>query len=91
MSNKYNKLGHWAMGFASQFVNGRYWWLHRREIKQLPPENDRYPVRWIPIGDEYWSKARVMDTLNDSTQYDEGGTLGWFVVVALSVKLGMWL
>jgi hypothetical protein len=39
---------------------------------------------WI----EYWSSHRVRDTLKDSREYDEGGTVGWFVVVGLSFLAG---
>ena len=61
--------------------------LARREHRQLPPENDANPVEWID-GREYWSKARVMDTLTDSKEYDEGGAVGWFVLVAAAFAAG---
>jgi len=42
-------------------------------------------VRW------YWSSFRVMDTLDDLRQYDQGGTLGWFGTVGLGVLIGWWI
>ena len=107
----YEPFLHRAMGFGAMLTNTRLL-LTRREMKQLPPENDRYPalaVRFddnrIPIGVQlrsnmgelkggwsvYWGAPRVMDTLNDSKQYDEGGTVGWFVLVGASMTLGAML
>ena len=119
MSDRWEPLEPWAhraMGFGAMLLNLRLL-LTRREFKQLPPENDRYPVlyvekdidddkdepgewrvlptwtgyeQWVfgrpPI--EYWATPRVMDTLNDSREYDQGGTCGWFVLVAACVGLG---
>ena len=99
----YEPFLHRCMGFLAMLTNTRLL-LTRREMKQLPPENDRYPVifivkyprkSWVVHtdlgGDEYWSKARVMDTLNDSKQYDQGGSIGWFVLVGASMLLGAML
>ena len=103
---------HRLMGFLAALTNTRWLWLERRERKQLPPENDRYPVFAIwpdgtctPLDEEptnikkardagsdiYWSEARVMDTLDDLRQYDQGGTLGWFGTVGLGVLIGWWI
>ena len=51
-----------------------------------------YDYRRHSIGSfEYWSKIRVMDTLDDSKQYDEGGAIAWFVLVGASVAAGWFL
>ena len=107
----YEPFLHRAMGFLAMLTNTRLL-LTRREMKQLPPENDDYPVMLIegrvatPIENYkenlgvcrkikgarlYWSEVRVMDTLNDSREYDEGGTVGWFVLVCASMLLGAML
>jgi len=39
-------------------------------------------------GKEYWSKERVMDTMNDIREYDIGSTLAWFVVFFMGVFIG---
>jgi hypothetical protein len=99
---------HMAMGFAASLVNARLL-LARREFRQLPPENDEFPVVYIDpahlhhdggyteaywprqatTDNEYWSRARVLDTLNDLKQYDIGGTVGWFFLVAAAFAAGM--
>jgi hypothetical protein len=84
---------HRIMGFGAMLTNTRLL-LTRREDKQLPPENDRYPVKLIykdilaGEADEYWSKIRTMDTFGDSKQYDQGGAVAWPVLVGLSVAAG---
>lgn len=107
---------HRAMGFGAELFNLGLL-LDRRERKQLPPENDAYPVKYIVLtGDgavlaacftrenaeavqdritsqptrlvEYWAKPRVMDTLDDTRDYAIGATIGWFVVVGVSLWLG---
>jgi hypothetical protein len=42
-------------------------------------------------GKEYWGKERVMDTLNDSREYDIGGTIAWFVVLGGGIAIGKFL
>jgi len=86
---------HRLMGFGAMLTNTRLL-LERRERKQLPPANDRYPVRFVKPhgsyrGDEYWSRARVLDTLDDSRDYDRGGAVGWFILVGASVAAGWFL
>ena len=86
---------HRLMGAVAMLFNLRLL-LERRERKQLPPANDRYPVRFLKPpgsknGDEYWSRARVLDTLDDSRDYDRGGAVGWFVLVGASVAAGWFL
>lgn len=86
--NRIESWAHRAMGFFAILVNLRLL-LTYRELRQLPPENDANPVIRV-AGREYWSKARVMDTLNDSREYDEGGTAGWFFLVLISFAAGYW-
>ena len=87
---------HRLMGAVAMLSNTRLL-LERRERKQLPPENDRYPVKRIykdilaGEADEYWSKVRVMDTLDDSRDYDRGGTIAWPILVGASVAAGWFL
>ena len=86
---------HRLMGFGAMLTNTRLL-LERRERKQLPPANDRYPVRFVKPhgsyrGDEYWSRARVLDTLDDSRDYDRGGTIAWPILVGASVAAGWFL
>ena len=107
---------HRAMGFGAELVNLGLL-LDRRERKQLPPENDAYPVKYLVLDQhgnvlaatmtretaeavqdritrqptrlvEYWAKPRVMDTLDDTRDYAIGATIGWFVVVGVSLWLG---
>ncbi len=47
-TNKYNKIGHWALGFGLQFVNGLLY-SNFREDRQLPPENDAKPQLWVNL------------------------------------------
>ena len=86
---------HRLMGAVAMLSNTRLL-LERRERKQLPPANDRYPVRFVKPhgsyrGDEYWSRARVLDTLDDSRDYDRGGTIAWPILVGASVAAGWFL
>ena len=93
----YEPTLHRCMGFGAMLTNTRLL-LTRREMKQLPPENDDYPMQIIdlPFADEviktwpveYWAEPRVMDTLNDSKQYDEGGSFGWIALVSGTITLG---
>ena len=87
---------HRLMGVLAAITNTRWLWLERRERRQLPPENDEYPVQKIAFHDRgiwvaYWAKPRVMDTLDDLRQYDQGGTLGWFFTVGIGVLIGWWI
>jgi len=84
--SKIESWAHRAMGFLAILLNLRLL-LTYRELRQLPPENDENPVVRVG-GREYWSRARVMDTLLDSREYDEGGTAGWFVLAAIAFTLG---
>ena len=82
---------HRLMGFGAMLTNTRLL-LERRERKQLPPENERFPVLSVSkYKDEYWSKSRVMDTLDDSRDYDRGGTIAWPILVGASVAAGWFL
>ena len=47
MSNKLNKPGHYALGFAAAHVPGLAWFIGQREINQLPPENDDNLVIYV--------------------------------------------
>lgn len=109
---RWESAGHIALGFLCELLPLRLL-LDRREDKQLPPENDRYPVLYLgdtePVDcrderrmwiggtmesdgdDEYWSKARVMDTLRDMREYSIGGTIGWFLVFGAGIALGKWV
>ena len=91
----YEPTIHRFMGAIAMLTNTRWLWLHRREMRQLPPENDRYPVVNVDWDaehhgndTEYWSKSRVMDTLNDLGHEDQGGTIMWFGVVGLAMWAG---
>ena len=93
----YEPTLHRLMGFGAMLFNLRLL-LERRERKQLPPANDRYPVRFLnaaglqsKAGSEYWSRARVLDTLDDSRDYDRGGTIAWPILVGASVAAGWFL
>lgn len=59
-----------------------------REWRQLPPENDLYPVVLMPIegqraGVEYWAKPRVMDLMRDLAGYAIGDVVRTAILVAL--------
>lgn len=96
----WESAAHIAMGFGAELTNLRLL-LNRRERRQLPPENDRYPVQFIDLARpdenpktervEYWARVRVLDTLDDSWEYRVGETFGWFVLVAGAFALGAWL
>jgi hypothetical protein len=109
MSSSTNRLSmlesvaHVLMGYFAGLV-GLHLLLTWREYRQLPPENDRFPVRWINLPamngmrpareyrvdsahKEYWPKARVMDTLNDSREYVIGYTLATLTHLAVIVWL----
>ena len=69
-------------------------------IEMLPPSS--HGIRWrgtpvdescaeIPGCDTYWSRARVLDTLDDSRDYDRGGTIAWPILVGASVAAGWFL
>ena len=83
---KVESVLHVLMGFFCGLV-GLHLLLTWREFKQLPPENDRYPVIETSGGDEYWAKARVMDTLQDSMEYVVGYTTATFTHLAIIVWL----
>jgi hypothetical protein len=98
-------LGHKWMGAIAMLTNTRYQWLTKREMGQLPPENDRYPVLYVHTyadgarsvrklrshgaDDEYWAAIRVMDTLTDLADMDLGGQRAWPVLVALCFSAGL--
>ena len=111
MGNRFNRLGHIGLGIAGALLNLHLVWT-KREIDQLPPENDDNPVMYLSFaweydwadgqsianrdpkegGDhEYWSKARVMDTLDDSWDYAVGETIGWVMLVAGLLAIGKWV
>ncbi len=97
-------IAHIAMGLGAALV-GLGLLLHRREWRQLPPENDANPVLWIKLrgaqhswsvshnpfggGDQYWSKARVMDTLRDLREYQIGATIAWPCVLGAGIAIGL--
>lgn len=88
----YEPTLHRLMGFGAGILNLGLL-LDRRERRQLPPENDRNPVVFIAresrrLGGEYWSKIRVMDTLDDMRDYARGQTVAWFVVLGMGVVIG---
>jgi len=77
---------HVLMGFILGLL-GLHILLTIREYRQLPPENDKYPVVFLQI-DEYWSKSRVMDTLNDSREYVIGYMLAyWTIAILVLIKI----
>ena len=95
-------VAHVAMGFGAGLV-GCGLLLDQRERDQLPPENDANPVLWIRIttlgaiggsrrqsaGDrEYWSRVRVMDTLNDMREYAIGATVAYPFILAAGFLVG---
>lgn len=104
-SKRLESAAHIAMGFGAELLNLGLL-LERRERRQLPPENDEYPVVWVDPGShatrayrgsitppakhmhEYWSKARIMDTLDDSREYLIGQTVAWFAVVGAAFAAG---
>ena len=66
---------HRLLGFAAGFIPGGMWLLHRREINQLPPENDRYPVMLIeqigPASHEIrWRATPVFPCVEDVIDCD---------------------
>jgi hypothetical protein len=77
------------------FVCGPFWlllWL--REWKQLPPENDMYPVIYVlddgdpeatPDSYEYWAAERVRDTLTDLRDYAIGSAAWGLCALAMVV------
>jgi len=89
-------VAHVLMGYFCGLF-GLHLLLTYRERNQLPPENNRYPVVWVSNSgpgpryeynefensDEYWSEARVMDTLNDSREYVIGYTLATLTHIGL--------
>lgn len=91
---------HVLMGYLAGLF-GLHLILTWREYLQLPPENDRFPAIWTKQStgfraiwmylhegtDEYWSKSRVMDTLNDSREYVIGYTLATVTHLAVIVWL----
>jgi hypothetical protein len=83
-------VAHVLMGYFAGLV-GLHLLLTWREYRQLPPENDDYPVRWfsmgIPPSIEYWSKIRVLDTLRDGREYVIGYTLATLTHLAVIVWL----
>ena len=72
-------------------ANDRYPVLFIEEDGDVRCFASPYPPMEHDDFDEYWSKIRVMDTLDDSKQYDEGGTIAWFVLVGASVAAGWFL
>lgn len=97
----YEPTLHRLMGLGAGILNLGLL-LDRRERRQLPPENDRYPVIWVSNSgpgpryereefensDAYWAKARVMDTLDDIRDFARGQTAAWFVVLGIGILLG---
>ena len=97
----YEPTLHRLMGFGAGILNLGLL-LDRRERKQLPPENDRYPLVWVSNSgpgprygyeefedsDAYWPKVRVMDTLDDIRDFARGQTAAWFVVLGIGILLG---
>jgi len=45
-SNKYNKIGHYALGFFSAFAPV-FKYLIVREVNQFPPENNAHPELFV--------------------------------------------
>ena len=104
---RYEPTLHRLLGLVASAIPGGVllvYWI--RELKRLPPENDRYPVAWLDpethsmrcytgsitlptrYMDEYWSKARVMDLLNDTKEYLQGAAFGWLIPLGLGVLIG---
>jgi len=89
-SNYFESFLHVLMGFIFGLL-GLHILLTIREFKQLPPENDKYPVVFIDPHDgpgitlpntiEYWAKPRVMDTLYDTQEYVIGYTIAHIIIV----------
>lgn len=91
--NRFNTLGHVLMGLANGFLPLNLLWT-RREINQLPPENDANPVKWHQINGrwkQYWSEERVRDTLDDLHEVAFGQTVGWFMTLGMGLAVGRWL
>lgn len=56
---KLESFAHVMMGFGAGLVNLRLL-LNMRELNQLPPENDKNPVLWIPyIGEKNWDWCKA--------------------------------
>ena len=78
------QFAHFWMGFGARLTFLDYL-LWRREWRKLPPENDRYPVKWLSlsdegdgrsfVGEEYWAATRVLDMMTDMRWYTIGGTV----------------
>lgn len=65
-------------------------WGVLRERIQLPPQNDRYPVKTIKTVysggayiDEYWAASRVMDIFRDLAGYAVGDLIRTAILVGL--------
>jgi hypothetical protein len=107
---KVESVLHVLMGFFCGLV-GLHLLLTWREYRQLPPENNRYPLAFLLKSNhrsktssmayfhscpdqktpenwgEYWSKVRVMDTLQDSMEYVIGYTAATVTHLAIIVWL----
>jgi len=67
-------------------------WGWIREVRQLPPETERYPVLTIePYKDEYWSRIRCEDIFRDNLGYAIGGTIRFGGAIAAGAMLHRWL
>jgi len=99
----WERAGHIGLGFVSGLLP-LYLLMWLREWRQLPPENDRYPVFVFtedtiltasggktmpwPIETEYWAAPRVRDTLTDLRDKMIGFTVAWFFVLSSGIAIG---